>query len=408
MNTQDFIERAVSIHGNTYSYEKSVYVRPHQKLTITCPLHGDFDQSPSNHFAGKGCRKCGNRKIGQKLASGKERFIAAAIKQHSDFYSYDKVAYVNAKTDVMITCPIHGDFLQTPDAHVRGTRCPTCGRSAAGKKRRISLESFVDRSNAIHGNKYIYSLVELDGNAIKVKILCPEHGIFEQSPANHLSGRGCAKCVDIGSWNRFNAEQFISDARAIHGDRYDYSQVIYQNNSTPVEIICAEHGSFFQVPVTHIFNKAGCPACGINQRAALRTRTTEQFISDARAIHGDRYDYSQVIYTGINETVDIICPIHGKYTQAAHGHLAGHGCGTCRLIDRFYPSSKTCSVCGHIKHDLTLNDRRWRCSSCHTVVDRDANAAVNILREGASSLGLGDVRPAIVGNPCLTPESHVL
>lgn len=93
---------------------------------------------------------------------------------------------------------------------------------------------------------------------------------------------------------------------------------------------------------------------------------------------------------------DILCLVAAKKGVIVH------------FIDRFYPSSKTCSVCGHIKHDLTLNDRRWRCSSCHTVVDRDANAAVNILREGASSLGLGDVRPAIVGNPCLTPESHVL
>lgn len=69
------------------------------------------------------------------------------------------------------------------------------------------------------------------------------------------------------------------------------------------------------------------------------------------------------------------------------------------FIDRFYPSSKTCSCCGHIKPDLTLNDRRWRCPSCNAVIDRDANAALNILREGASSLGLGDVRPASLAIP---------
>lgn len=64
------------------------------------------------------------------------------------------------------------------------------------------------------------------------------------------------------------------------------------------------------------------------------------------------------------------------------------------FIDRWYPSSKTCSCCGHIKHDLTLNDRRWRCSNCNTVVDRDVNAALNIEREGASSLKLADVKLA--------------
>jgi len=64
------------------------------------------------------------------------------------------------------------------------------------------------------------------------------------------------------------------------------------------------------------------------------------------------------------------------------------------FIDRWYPSSKTCSCCSYIKHDLTLTDRRWHCSNCNTVVDRDANAALNIEREGASSLKLADLRLA--------------
>lgn len=81
-----------------------------------------------------------------------------------------------------------------------------------------------------------------------------------------------------------------------------------------------------------------------------------------------------------------------QYIAAGKGKLV-------HFIDRFYPSSKTCSCCGHINKDLTLNDRRWRCPSCNTVVDRDANAAVNIEREGASSLGLGDVRPDIRAIP---------
>lgn len=81
-----------------------------------------------------------------------------------------------------------------------------------------------------------------------------------------------------------------------------------------------------------------------------------------------------------------------QYIAAGKGKLI-------HFIDRWFPSSKTCACCGHINQDLTLNDRRWRCPSCNTVVDRDANAAVNIEREGASSLGLGDVRPDIPAIP---------
>lgn len=330
MDTKQFIERAVSIHGDTYSYEKSVYVRPHQKLTITCPLHGDFDQSPSNHFAGKGCNHCGNHRIGRKLASNRDSFIEKAIEKHGARYSYDEVIYINARTHVTITCPVHGNFQQVPDSHLRGNGCPTCSFTSTANKKRLSKDEFVERSIAIHGNKYLYDLVDYVNNSTKVSIVCPEHGIFKQTPANHLIGRGCAKCVDIGSWNRFNADQFISDARAIHGNRYDYSQVIYQNNSTPVEIICPEHGSFFQMPVTHTKNKSLCPLCAIKNRATIRTKTTAQFIEDSRAIHGNRYDYSESVYISSQLPVTIICPTHGKFLQAPANHIAGNGCQICR------------------------------------------------------------------------------
>jgi putative transposase len=64
-------------------------------------------------------------------------------------------------------------------------------------------------------------------------------------------------------------------------------------------------------------------------------------------------------------------------------------------VHRFYPSSKTCSCCGHIHQELTVEDRRWRCPGCGAVNDRDHNAAVNIEREGASSLGLVPVGPLL-------------
>ena len=69
------------------------------------------------------------------------------------------------------------------------------------------------------------------------------------------------------------------------------------------------------------------------------------------------------------------------------------------LVNRFYPSSKTCSACGQVHHDLTLSERRWVCPGCGVIHDRDHNAAVNIQREGASSLRLGAVRPAVQASP---------
>lgn len=63
-------------------------------------------------------------------------------------------------------------------------------------------------------------------------------------------------------------------------------------------------------------------------------------------------------------------------------------------IDPWYPSSKTCSCCGHVLSELDLSVRRWRCPSCYSVNDRDENAAINICIVGSSTLGVGDVRQA--------------
>ena len=77
-------------------------------------------------------------------------------------------------------------------------------------------------------------------------------------------------------------------------------------------------------------------------------------------------------------------------------------------VDRFFPSSKMCSDCGYLNQGLKLSDREWICPDCGVVHDRDENAASNICTEGASSVGLDNVRLALASNYCLTPESHGL
>jgi len=88
---------------------------------------------------------------------------------------------------------------------------------------------------------------------------------------------------------RLTTEEFVEKAKAVHGNRYDYSSVSYVNAHTKVTIICLDHGPFPQTPHAHIHNKSGCPVC-----AGTKQLTTEVFIDKARTIHGDRYDYSLV------------------------------------------------------------------------------------------------------------------
>jgi rubrerythrin len=119
----------------------------------------------------------------------KDDFIRSARKVHGDKYDYSKVVYKNNKTDVCIICPIHGEFYQTPNSHLKGRGCPICGGTKKSTK-----EDFIIKAKQVHGDKYDYSKVVYVNNQIKVCIICPIHGEFYQTPKNHLSGQGCPKC----------------------------------------------------------------------------------------------------------------------------------------------------------------------------------------------------------------------
>ena len=123
--------------------------------------------------------------------------------------------------------------------------------------------------------------------------------------------------------------QFIQDARKIHGDKYDYSMVEYVNNRIKIKIICPKHGCFNQDPSNHLAGK-GCTGCKGESISAQRTKTTEQFIQQAKNVHGDKYDYSLVEYVKKDEKVKIICPKHGIFEQIANNHLRKRGCASCQ------------------------------------------------------------------------------
>ena len=123
---------------------------------------------------------------------------------------------------------------------------------------------------------------------------------------------------------KLTTEKFINKAIAKHGEKYNYSKVHYVNGETNVEIICPKHGPFWQTPHNHLRGK-GCPVCGKSKPNTLKT-----FIEKARKVHGDKYDYSKVVFKRNKDKVEIICPIHGAFWQEANSHLQGHGCPMCK------------------------------------------------------------------------------
>ena len=181
-------------------------------------------------------------------------FKEKAEKIHKNNYDYSLVHYLHSQNKVTIICPTHGNFEQRPNNHLKGEGCKKC----CFDKQRKKINVFIEKATMIHNNNYDYSLVEYKNIDTKVKIICPVHGEFVQTPANHLKGSGCLKCSSIN--RRVGNDDFISKAKKIHNDKYDYSLVDYKTSHVKVKINCSKHGEFKQTPHSHLKGQ-GCPIC---------------------------------------------------------------------------------------------------------------------------------------------------
>ena len=329
----DFIERAKGVHGDRYDYSKAEYVNNTTNIIIVCPEHGEFEQTPKSHFKGNGCPDCGLISRGEKRKLTTTDFIERAKGVHGDRYDYSIAEYFSAKSKVKIICPEHGVFEQIAYNHANGTGCPACGIEKRTDSLMLGNDSFLKKARKIHGLRYDYTQVEYVDSHTDIKIICKDHGPFWQAATTHLSGAGCPACSGV---ERLDTDKFIQRAREIHGDRYDYSCVNYKNNKTKVKIICSEHGVYEQNPSNHL-QGLGCILCGYKNAGQYHKKDTSSFIDEAKALHGNYYDYSLTKYRGARDKLTIVCPIHGPFEQVAHVHLRGEpgsGCLKCSYENR--------------------------------------------------------------------------
>ena len=311
--TQDFINQANLIHGSgTYDYSKSVYINSKTKLEIYCPRHDSvFNQTPGHHINKKcRCPKCGRESGNSKQTKTTEDFVKDAKDLHGNTYDYSKSIYVNKYTNLIIACPIHGDFEQTPSSHLRAygpCGCQKCGREKIGDARRGSAEEFIESSKKEHGP-----------------------------------------------------------------DKFDYSKVNYINDKTDIVLICKKHNKEFkQTPCNHLKSVFGCPEC-VKENNSILDLTKDDFVKRAKEIHGDLYSYNKVEFNGVCQKVIITCKKHGDFNQVVYGHLRGQGCPNCciskgeiavkKFLDTFginYEQQKSFVDCVHkgkLKFDFYLPD----------------------------------------------------
>jgi hypothetical protein len=186
-------------------------------------------------------------------------------------------------------------------------------------------ENFITHAINIYNDKYDYSKVNYVNNNTKVNIVCKIHGLFAQTPKNHLHNHGCPKCgvIAMSKTQALPINQFIEKSNKANNYQYDYSKVIYKNNKTKVIVSCKKHGDF-EITPSHHYNGHGCKKCSNNYR-----KTNFEYIEACKIIHNNLYDYSKVIYKNNKTSVKIICSIHGEFSQIAQHHINGCGCPNC-------------------------------------------------------------------------------
>lgn len=179
-----------------------------------------------------------------------------------DTYDYSLFEYQGSQIKSTIICPQHGPFYMTPGNHLKGQGCPQCGNQKTGTKLRKNPEKAIIDFRQVHGDEYDYSKTHYTTAKQLVIVTCRIHGDFEVVPNKHLSGDGCPRCRYLKS-AQAQIKPYalvLRDFRLQHGDTYDYSKVLYTRAKDKVEIICNEHGSFWQIPDNHQ-SGSGCPKC---------------------------------------------------------------------------------------------------------------------------------------------------
>lgn len=262
LNTELYLATVDAEHRAKHDYSKTVYVNAKTKIEIVCPKHSSFWQMPTSHRSGCGCPTCAAEE-----ASLSQLGTAADFKDKVDNfwgleYDYSIADYKGYHKHLTVICHKHGPFSVTPANHLKGRGCPCCGLLKRAESRLRGREDILKQVADTHRNFYDYSEAVFRSVTDKVTIKCPVHGPFEQVMSGHIRGKGCHKCaIERNSENRkSNTLEFVYKAVAKKGNLYDYSLAEYVDNETPVEIICKEHGSFWQSPANHLAGQ-GCPSC---------------------------------------------------------------------------------------------------------------------------------------------------
>lgn len=251
MTQQDFETKMTEKYGNV---DFSTMTFKLSKTTINCPKCGNANTKSAIRHIECTCSNCFSN---MSQRSSNEIFIEKVENKFgTGKFKFDKLNYHNAKTPVELFCTDHNDYFTiVPNKMLTGKGCNECNRVKP-----LTTQEFIEKCETNHPGKFTFEGVEYVNQYTKIKVFC-NHGkhYWEVQPLTLLKGKtGCGVCSHKAG---FTSEQFIECAKEVHGEKYDYSNIIYKGSEEKIIIECEEHGIFEQTPKAHLAGR-GCPKCG--------------------------------------------------------------------------------------------------------------------------------------------------
>ena len=191
-----------------YDFSKAQYAGALTRIEgVVCPDHGVFSQYAAQFRKGRGCPQCGAAQRTQTRRTPAEEFFERVAQVHGDCYDYTHTKFTQMNANITVRCAVHGDFTISANKHLyRKQGCGKCEMDAKRKRivqyRHLSAaakvsntaQDFFARCAAAHESRYTYPKQEYQGAKEKIRVVCPDHGEFEQAAWAHLSGKGCFQC----------------------------------------------------------------------------------------------------------------------------------------------------------------------------------------------------------------------
>lgn len=267
MTYEDFLSRALKVHGDLYQYKGMTEGTKNSRscVTVVCPVHGEFTQNRGHHLRGHGCAACGFDATGDRSRYTLERWVEKFRAVHGAAYTYPATFNLGAKSRITIQCPTHGAFEQALVRHSAGDGCPGCGMDVVAGSLRLNFTKAVNSAQAIHRDKYLYLRLHWANQDAYFDYTCPKHGWNTQGVKTHLKGHGCRQCSieSRAEGRRYTFEDVQARAVETHGNKYVYKSL---KPSTPESLakvlaVCPTHGEFYQNVTGHLRGDA-CPDCG--------------------------------------------------------------------------------------------------------------------------------------------------